>query len=527
MTSIKVTFLPDNKSVTVPIGTAIKDAVMLAGIDMDFPCGGEGSCKKCRVDIVEPKFTAALACREKLDRDTTVRIPDKSHVDRKKLLATIRNHKYPLNPKVKKEHPNYGLALDIGTTSVAGILFDLADGKDLAAMSEANSQSVFGADVVSRINYAISHESGLIDLQSKVIESVNKVIAGLCAEEKTETENISDITVVGNTVMQHLLLRRDVTSLSDMPFEPSYQGAVDIEARKLRFDASHKSQAFIFPHIAGFVGGDAVGLILALDLHRSDNINLAIDIGTNGEIVLGSSGKLLCTSTAAGPAFEGVRIKSGLRASRGAIESLRLTDQGALFKTIDNAPAKGICGSGLIDALAEMVRLGIVDETGRFRSKEELAAVKEFPLALLDSVITLDQQGAFVISNSRGNEVMITQRDVRELQLAKAAISAGIQTLEKQLGISDADIERIFIAGTFGNYINKVNARIIGLIPDVPMAKVVFVGNASAEGARLALVSKQARAEIDNVVKACRFVNLSTDADFQDKFADAMGFEKD
>jgi len=539
--SIKVTFHPQNITVNVASGMTIKDAAIRAGISVDFTCGGNGRCGKCRVEVKkgsgapnpverrilsvkELKRNIRLACQSRVRTATEVFIPKGIQSDRKKSLLTIRNNRYQFNPIVKKAGLNYGLALDIGTTSVAGILVDLNTGQDMASVSLANAQSVHGADIISRIDYALKHKDGPDALQQKIISVINAIINKLTRQSGISREDINDVTIVGNTVMQHLLVKASVERLASLPFEPAYKGPMHIKAKELGIKVNLDANVYVFPHIAGFVGGDAVGLILALDLHHSRKINLAIDIGTNGEIVLGSRNNLLCTSTAAGPAFEGVRINSGTRASSGAIESLRLTDKGASWKTIDGAPATGICGSGLIDVLAEMVRWGIIDETGRFKSKEELASTKKFPRGLLDSIITLNKQGALVISKSRGSELVITQRDVRELQLAKAAIYAGIRTLEKQLGVADKDIGRIFIAGTFGNYINKKNARIIGLIPDVALDKVVFVGNASAEGSRMALVARNARKEIGNIIKSAQFLNLSADAAFQDAFADAMGF---
>ncbi|MFH1228083.1 MAG: ASKHA domain-containing protein [Planctomycetota bacterium] len=533
---VKVTFHPENIDVSVPFGATIKDAVTLAGIFIDFPCGGQGRCGKCKVEIEatpsqqnhadkhlptkESKRDTRLSCQTKLEHDTVIFIPKNIQPDRKKLVSTIRNQRYPFHPLIKKNRPSYGLALDIGTTTVFGILIDLTTGDDLATVSETNTQAIHGADVISRINYAITQENGLSNLQQKIIKVINKIIERLAAITSINTIDINDITIVGNTVMQHLLVNASMETLAAMPFEPAYTGHRNIKSKELGITTNPDANVYVFPHIAGFVGGDTVGLILALGLHHSDKINLAIDIGTNGEIVLGSKKQLVCTSTAAGPAFEGVRINNGMRANTGAIESLRITNEGVFYKTIGNTPPEGICGSGLLDAMADLIKLKIIDDTGKFRPKKQLEITNNLSHTLLDSI----RHNSFVISKSGRNDIIITQEDIREIQLAKAAISAGIQILKNQLDVADDDIEHIFIAGTFGNYIDKKNAQIIGLIPNTALEKVVFVGNAAAEGARLALISQNAREETENIAHTTNFLNLSTDASFQDAFAESIYF---
>ena len=515
--SVKITFQPDNSILFVPTGTTVKDAAIQAGLLIDFPCGGQGQCGKCTVTIKE---SSCLACQTKITEDTVVVIPENINPDRKKSLAFIRQEKYSFDPIIKKPAPHYGLALDIGTTSVAGSLTDLTDGTDLVTVSEENRQAVYGADLISRIGSSLRHQEGLNQLQGKIIEVINRIVGQLVKETSIDQKNINDVTIVGNTVMQHLLLGARVESLAALPFEPVIKGAVDIKAAELKIDVNQDANIYVFPNLDGFVGGDTVGLILALDLHRSDKINLAIDIGTNGEIVLGSKNGLVCTSTAAGPAFEGVRINCGSRAKSGAIESVRFTEQGIFCQTIGGVPAEGICGSGLIDLLAGFLQVGVINQTGKLKTREELV----FDKKLSDNLVIKNDQPAFILMKEQNREIIVTQQDIRELQLAKAAIFSGIQILKKQLKVADKDIDRMFIGGTFGNYINKKNAQAIGLIPDIPLEKVIFAGNTALAGAKLALTSRVARQEVAEVLMKTRSSELAHYETFQDEFAQAMHF---
>jgi len=535
MSTVKVTFQPSGGMVSAPSGITIKDAAILAGIVFEFPCGGQGRCGKCRIQIkdglTEPNPTEKeqlspqeikrgirLACQTKISQDTVIFIPKKSQLDRKKLLTSAIQKKYPLNPYCKKSHPNYGIALDIGTTSVVGVLVDLTNGKELSVVSEANTQSIYGADVISRINYAVNNSNGLVELQQRIIEVINRIIEKIAKESSIQKTDINDVTVVGNTVMQHLLLGLSVKGLATLPFEPSNKDAVNVKAKELNVNINPEANIYVFPNIAGFVGGDTVGVILALDLHHSEKINLAIDIGTNGEIVLGSKEKLLCASTAAGSAFEGTHINCGMRAMEGAIESVYIANEGIFWRTIGHTKAEGICGSGLIDTVAELLKFGIIDDTGRFRDKNNVIIQKLSPV-LLRSLRNYNSQDAFYV-----DEIFLSQSDVRELQLAKGAIYSGIQILKKELGIGNDDIDKLFISGTFGNYIDKKNARIIGLIPDVSLEKVIFVGNSALEGAKLALLSEEARKEAKRITKKVEHTGLSNRSDFQDEFVQSMIF---
>ncbi|OGS28098.1 MAG: hypothetical protein A2297_07560 [Elusimicrobia bacterium RIFOXYB2_FULL_48_7] len=274
------------------------------------------------------------------------------------------------------------------------------------------------------------------------------------------------------------------------------------------------------PNIAGWVGGDTVGVVLATRQHKAEKLKLSVDIGTNGELVLGSRKKMMAASTAAGPCFEGARISCGMRATTGAIESVYIAEEGIFWRVVDRIKALGICGSALIDTVAELLKFGIIDETGRILCRGELDG--KIPQVLLKSIIEHEEGNSFEITDN----VILTQRDIRELQLAKAAIFAGIQVLIKELGIELKDIDEILLAGTFGNYIDKANAQKIGLIPNIALEKVRYVGNAACEGARIALVSTEGRWEAEEIAEQVEYIELSGRPDFQDAFVDAMLFEK-
>ncbi|MBN1383361.1 MAG: DUF4445 domain-containing protein [Elusimicrobia bacterium] len=535
MSLIKVTFQPDNSAVFVPAGTTLKDAAVLAGILTDFPCGAQGKCGKCKVWVKEGLFrpnlaekkllslnelkkNIRLACQAKVKSDTVVFVPKKSQVNRKKLLIS------PIYKKVKvkrKFRPNYGLALDIGTTSVSGVLIDLNTNRELSVVSETNTQLVYGADVISRINHAVSNDNGLSDLQQKIIGVINRIIDRLSIESRINKTDINDVTVVGNTAMQHFLMGFSVKGLAALPFEPTCKDHINVKAKRLKIKVNPEADIYIFPCIAGFIGGDTVGMILALNLHRNKGVNLAIDIGTNGEIVLGSKEKLLCTSTAAGPAFEGAHISCGMRAVESAIESVYVSNEGVFCRTIGDVSAEGICGSGLIDIAAELVKFGIVDKMGRFIDKNIGLAP-----ALLNLLIQRNGQSAFLIAEDKikNKKIFLSQKDIRELQLAKGAIYSGIQILKTELGVNNINIKRLFISGTFGNYIDKKNAQVIGLMPDMPLEKVVFVGNAALAGAKLALVSPGTRREIETIIKKVEYIELSVRPDFNSEFVKSMQF---
>ena len=418
----------------------------------------------------------------------------------------------------------YGIAVDIGTTSVVVALMDLKSGDTLGVASASNPQATFGADVIARIDHVIQNPEGLDQLNRRVVQAINRLTAKLAKDNGISPGEIYQMTVVGNTTMSHLFLKADPTNLATAPFIPVVSAAVQAEARELGIDIAPHAQVYVTPSIAGYVGGDTIGVIMSTDIYQKEGIYLAIDIGTNGEIVLAKNGEMISCSTAAGPAFEGAQIKFGMRAAKGAIERVVIKDD-VEIKVIGNQPAKGICGSGLMDAVAEMVRVGVIEPNGRLVSQEDAG---HLPTNLRKRLGSNDELGTYFIlafpEDGLGEEVVLTQRDIRELQLAKAAIAAGIQVLLEQLGLTIQEIDEVLLAGAFGSYINKFSALGIGLLPAVDPDKIKSVGNAAGAGARKFLVSQEMRREAEKVARRVKHLELSCRLDFQDRFVSCLSF---
>jgi len=418
----------------------------------------------------------------------------------------------------------YGIALDIGTTTLAVYLLDLATGTQISVAAAMNPQHEIGDDVISRINHVMQEHGGLKKLQRMVISEFGRLIKVLSHGAGISSDRIYEVTVAGNTCMTHLFLGIDPTNLAVAPYVPVINDSVSLKAHELGIGISDSGRVHVLPSIAGYVGADTVGVILATDFYEQEKLTLAVDIGTNGEIVLGSDRRMLACSTAAGPAFEGAHIKHGMRAAPGAIDAVWLENGDIRYSTIAGEKARGICGSGLLDAIICLIKAGIVEASGRIVDADELQG----EYAHLGRRIQPAERGyEFVLASadeSAGEPVVISQRDVREVQLAKGAIAAGIQTLMERLDVRPDDLDRIVLAGAFGNYLSKESAIQAGMIPDVPLSKVHSVGNAAGEGAKLALISLDARRDADEIAERIEYVELTTDPGFQERFADALMF---
>ncbi len=419
----------------------------------------------------------------------------------------------------------FGMAFDAGTTTVVGTLVDLKTGLVVATAADMNAQVVYGDDVISRLNFCIENKNGLLELNDKIIGVMNRLLFEVCKEAKITPGNIYDAVICGNTTMEHFLLKVDARPLGIYPFVSSLGRSFNlVTAGTFGFKIGPGVKLTVFPVIGGWVGGDTLGVILATSIYKTAHIKLAIDIGTNGEVVLGNKDRLVAASCAAGPAFEGAHIRSGMRASRGAIEKIDLLDGKIVFKTIEDSAPAGFCGSGLIDAMALLVEQGIVDETGRIKDPEELPA--GLPAEIKAGIVKHGNGNEFIFvrQNGAAGNISLTQKDVREIQLAKGAMLAGIIILMKELKVEVSDIKEVLIAGAFGNYIRADKALAIGLIPPVELKRIIFCGNAAEEGARKALVSLEMRKDVEKIAKAAKYVDLSSSPVFQDVFAEAMMF---
>jgi len=404
-----------------------------------------------------------------------------------------------------------GLAIDLGTTKIAGYLLDLDSGQTLAAQGTMNPQIAYGEDVIARLALIGESPSQGEKLQKLVVKALNQLAADLCAEIDAEAAEILEIVVVGNTAMHHLLLHLPVAQLALSPFLPAVSEALDIKARDLGLHVAAGAYVHLLPNIAGFVGADHVAMLLATEVWQTSGVTLALDIGTNTEVSLVSDGEIASVSCASGPAFEGAHIKDGMRAAPGAIERLRLVDDVVEYQTIGGAPPAGLCGSGILDAIAQLYAAGVLNDRGR---------MGEHP-----RVRTTEGQREFVLVSKEEREgqrvISITQEDVRELQLAKGAIRAGIQVLLEATGRAAQDIEQVIIAGAFGSYIDVDSAVTIGMLPLLPLGRFRQVGNAAGMGAKLALISQHQRGEAQRIANQVRYIELTTAPHFAQTFINA------
>ena len=422
------------------------------------------------------------------------------------------------------DEQGYGIAFDIGTTTVVGMLWDVYSGTLVGAQAETNPQNEFGLDVISRITFAGEKEGNLQILHDKIIDCLNRITEKLCEKYSVDREAVIRATVCGNTTMSHLFAGYDPKSLAHAPFDPAYTGTIFRKAGELGINIQEDSTVMLIPNIAGHVGGDITAGILAARLEGRKEKTLFIDIGTNGEIVFCQDGKMFTCSTAAGPAFEGAAIYQGMRAAAGAIEKVSIENEDVLFKVIENVPPAGICGSGLIDAVSEMKRVGLINKTGRIASAEEYE--RKHPGSLLCERLRNGQDGRefVLVSKTNDEDIIITQNDIREVQLAKAAMSAGIQIMMQKMDSRPEELDQIIVAGAFGNYIDKNSAVGIGILPDIDRNKIISAGNTAGAGTLMAVASSKEAVRVQQIPDRLEHIELANEPDFQTVYLNAMSF---
>ncbi|MDA0748939.1 MAG: ASKHA domain-containing protein [bacterium] len=607
-----VTLLPEKESTQVPAGVTLRDAAAELGVVVTAPCGGDGSCGKCRVVIEggmqgitdvatsERMLLSAeqleagvrLSCQVRVCGNVEMTVPATSRTAEMRVLLGGVGRKVPSEPAVHKVvvqmteqtlHEPYsrldhlrrrgdlrsdlqadlallrrmpallegealvtavvrgnrlmalekgdtsercfGVALDLGTTTVVANLLDLNTGREMGYASEVNRQTAQGHDVIGRINYTLEEEGGLETLRQAALKSLNAVIDRVIQKAGVKREEVYEATVVGNATMMHLLLGISPVSLGRLPYVATVGDAVEAPAAELGLPLHPCAMVYALPNIAGFVGADTVGAILAAGLDEDDGrIRMVADIGTNCEIALRMGERLLVTSTPAGPAFEGARISSGMYAMPGAIEQVKIQDGEVRVKVIGGVAPQGLCGSGLVDAGAELLRTGVVDTTGRMLPLEEQDG--QLCEGLRKRLVQRDTDLAFVLAEGQENgAIVLTQRDMRELQLAKGAIRTGIDLLLERAELKAEDLDEFCVAGGFGNYLDKENAVRLGLIPDLPKGKIRFIGNGALVGARLVLLSDTMRRRGTQVARESEHLQIAGTPDFQMRFSEAMLFE--
>jgi len=411
----------------------------------------------------------------------------------------------------------YGIAIDIGTSKIIGYLVNLLDGKVVATHFVENPQIAYGEDIISRISHVMETPQTLEEIHSLAIKAVNEIILKCCEKAGIKQTDIYEAVVVGNTAMHHFFLGINPKYLALSPYVPAIGNSVNVEAKELKINIHPHGNIHVLPVIAGFVGADAVGDILATRIFESEKIRLTIDIGTNTEIVLGNKDELFTTSCASGPAFEGMHITHGMKAVEGAIEKVRIDPETfeVYYETIGDKEPVGICGSAMVDIVAEMFKSGLIDRKGKFNINKDTKRFQK-----------MNGKYSFIIAKPNetksGTSIVVTQSDIREIQLAKAAIYTGCSTLMRKRNIPIDLINKIFVAGAFGNYLNIENAITIGLLPDVPLSKIEFVGNAAGSGAIMSLISKEEREKAGEVARRTKYVELAIDPNFHVELAASM-----
>jgi len=421
----------------------------------------------------------------------------------------------------------FGLAIDIGSTSLAAALVDLTSGEVGAAASRLNPQVVFGADVISRIHYAGEHAGGAARLTSAVRDGLAALVDELVMAAGCASSDVVAAACAGNPTMLHTWAGVNPAPLGTAPYVGAWSGEIDCRAGEVGLPIHPNARVYAFPMIRSHVGADTVSAAVACGLDRASRPTLLIDLGTNSEIVLAKGGRYLAASAAAGPAFEGATIRHGMRAAPGAIDAVAITGDGrVMVNTIGNLPPAGICGSGLVDAAAELLRVGIIAPSGLLAAPQE--GNRGWPDALCSHLKPVNGQRAFVLADAAGSasgeDVVVTAPDIRQLQLVKGSILAGMTILCGRLGIAVTDLEEILLAGAFGNYLRKTSARTIGLVPAIDPERVRFVGNAAGIGARLALVDHGVRARARAIASDAEYVELASQADYQRLFLHSLAF---
>ena len=419
----------------------------------------------------------------------------------------------------------FGIAFDLGTTTVVATLLDLSTGTPAGVESTLNKQQPFGADVITRISATMMDPGALDKLQNLARETMAELAQAVCAQGGVAAHEVYEVAVAGNATMTHLVLGIDPEPLGVAPFIMATRLYPEVLAADLGLGGivHPRARAVVFPAFGAYVGGDITAGLLASGMDRDARVRLFVDIGTNCEIVLGNRDWLLATAAPAGPAFEGAAIRCGMRAADGAIEVVTMTPDELTLKVIGDAEPQGLCGSGLVDAVTGMVRVGLLDSSGRFVRQEQAAGIAP---GLAERLTTIGKERVFVLEwrGAAEDSIYLSQRDVRELQFAKAAIATGWQILLEEAGLEAADVKQVLLAGSFGSYLSPASAIRIGLVPKVPVMRVVSAGNVAGEGAKMALLSLRERAGGLALLEEVRYVELSDRADFNDRFVEQLPF---
>ncbi len=576
-----ITFLPSGKTINISHNATIMDAERIAGLGMEYPCGGNGTCNKCTVEISYGDTKKSVkACTYKIERDMTVTLRTDNLDHNEKVLTESGQDVIDCNPcisvyNVQVDEAKIGdvrsdfcrfsdackkdlgmvevrynstsvltklselfskdifnikavfygntlldvriddftplaIAYDIGTTTIAGYLLDMSLGTELCSCGALNEQVRYGGDVISRCIFAM--ENSVEEIQNCVNKEVDSLALKMLNDCGKKAEDVYAVSIVGNTCMHHIFAGINPISLVNAPYTPSVSDQLTLDAAGYFSNVNPNAKLVMLPVIAGFIGADTVSVLVSADFPSKEKPTLMLDIGTNGEMALGTKERWVTCSTASGPAFEGAKIVKGMRGAPGAVDHVWMENGEFKFSTIDNQTAIGICGSGLVDVIKVMLEEEVIIPSGRFNKKYEGT--------LSDKILTIDGAKCFVITP----EVYITQKDVREVQLAKGAIAAGIEIMAEKLDITYDDIEEVLIAGAFGNYMKPESMCKLKMIPPQLLDKIVPIGNAAGSGAKLCLINKEKLETAKYISEKSEFIELATHPSFQEKFIKQLDF---
>ncbi len=558
----KITVQPIDICLESSPGQNLRDVLQNNGIYLESPCNGKGVCGGCRVWITDPdleqtpheSISAAdaeqgcrLSCQLEINQDLSIRLPMEFVQDAKRVRESQNILEGDLAPTARlvsavklssqdgrtwmrydnlqgisqlhdwqQHYGPKGLAIDLGTTTIVVTLISLSSGKELATASRLNPQIRFGHDIMTRIQHASTQE-GLLALALSVQQGINELIEEVCEDSGSATTEILDVVLGGNTTMLQLISAIDPTPLGQIPFTVDMQTGISYPVARMGLQINPAARVYVPPILHAFIGSDiSAGLLVHGDFFQDEKAVLFADVGTNGEIALNAWGKRMACSTAAGPAFEGMGLSSGMRASLGAVESVRLDQNVLTISTVGAAPARGICGSGIVDLVAVLLRLGILDPTGKFQNPVS----DHLPAAIRSRIQNRDDQTYFVLGQDSG----FTQRDVRQVQLAKGAVRAGIDVLLQEAGCKASELDSIYIAGGFGFFLDAQNLETIGLIPANCQDKVIFTGNACRSGCAWLLTDISYRRFLEENIQKIEHVSIAQSPKFMELYAESMEF---
>jgi uncharacterized 2Fe-2S/4Fe-4S cluster protein (DUF4445 family) len=548
VTSFEIRFVPDGRSHVATHPTPLYMAAAACGIVLEQPCGSQGTCGNCRVRVVagdvppsaedldllseeEVRAGWRLACRMVVGARATIEVPPSVRSPGGKSFGgdlALDDGRQPVGAAaVEVGRTALGLAVDIGSTSLAAALVDLRDGRVVAFDSTLNPQVMYGADVISRIHYSVAEADGLARLTAAVREGLRDLVERLVRVSGTRARDIVTAACAGNPTMVQTWVGVSVASLGTAPYLGAWSGELNTHARATALAIHPDAPVYVFPMVRSHVGSDAVAAAVASGMDAVTRPTLLIDLGTNTEVMIAAGGRFVATSAAAGPAFEGATITHGMRAAPGAIDAVSVTPDGRLvYSTVGNEPARGICGSGLIDAVAELLRAGAISPAGHLRPPSD--ADPSIMPDLARRMTAIDGQNVCVLVDKSdahaGRAVVLTARDVRQLQLVKGSILAAATILCRHLGFKAGDLDTVLIAGAFGNTVRKASAVGIGLVPAIDPEHVRFVGNAAGVGARLAVCDQRFRARAGALAGRSEYVELGNHPEYQDLFLELLAF---